>query len=208
MSFYNAIYKIFRHPVRWLWRIKAEGVENIPESGAILVCNHTALTDVLVLEAACTRQIKFMAKAELFKIPLLAQLIRALGAYPVNRGGSDVKSLKLTISLVESGDLVGIFPQGTRCPKTDPRETEVKSGVGMLAYHAKATIVPAFIDNKRGKTGIFRRNRVIFGKAIPFEDLPFEKGGKAEYPNASKYIFDSLCELKYGSRDTWEKNDG
>ena len=110
MGFYNVIYKLFSRPVRAIWRVKTEGIENVPEHGCLLVANHTAFSDVLVLEAAQKRQIRFMAKKELFKIPLLSQLIKALGAYPVDRRGADVRSLKLTFKMIGEGDLIGIFP--------------------------------------------------------------------------------------------------
>ena len=201
MGFYNVIYKLFSRPVRAIWRVKTEGIENVPEHGCLLVANHTAFSDVLVLEAAQKRQIRFMAKKELFKIPLLSQLIKALGAYPVDRGGADVRSLKLTFKMIEEGDLIGIFPPGTRHPNTDPRTTEVKSGIGMIAYHAKADILPVYIDND-GKTRSFHRNTVKIGKLIPFGELGFEKAGRAEYERAANYIFSKVCELKYGEGNT------
>lgn len=200
MSFYQTMYKLFARPVRAIWKVTSEGSENIPEEGAIVVANHTAMMDVLVLEVSCPRQIRFMAKKEIFKIPLLSSLIRALGAYPVDRGGADVKSLKLTFSMIKNGDLIGIFPQGTRVPYTDPRESEIKGGIGMIAYHAKATIVPAFIDTEKGKTTAFHKNHVIYGKPIPFEELGFEGGGRSEYQRVANLIFDKVCELKYGAK--------
>lgn len=192
------IYKLFARPVRGLWRVKREGIENIPEGGCMLICNHTAFSDVLTLEAAATRQIHFMGKAELFKIPLLRGLITALGAFPVNRGGADITSIKRTIAEINSGKIVGIFPQGTRCPKVDPRETEVKGGVGMIAYRAKCDILPVYLDGDAGKTKIFRRNRVIFGKVIPFAELEAASGGKRDYQAITEYAFSKVCELKFG----------
>ena len=91
MTFYETMYKIFAAPVKWLYRIKAVGTENIPEGGCIIAANHTAFSDVLVISAAAKRQVRYMAKAELFKTPL-KPLITALGAYPVSRGGADVGS--------------------------------------------------------------------------------------------------------------------
>ncbi len=205
MTFYETMYKIFARPVKWLYRIKTVGEENIPEGGCIIAANHTAFSDVLLISAAAKRQVRYMAKAELFKTPL-KPLITALGAYPVSRGGADVGSIKKTIALLSEGELVGIFPQGHRYGKQDPRYTEIKSGIGMIAYHAKTTVVPVFIDNKRGKTGILRRNTVIFGTPVSFEELGYTSGGKVEYMNAAKHIFRCVCELKYGKADTWEKD--
>ncbi len=198
MTFFERMYKMFQPAVFKLWRIQVSGEENIPEGGAIVASNHTAFSDVLVISASTKRQVRYMAKKELFKIPLLAQLIRGLGAYPVNRGGADVSSIKLTISMLEAGELIGIFPQGHRHGKKDPRTTEVKAGVGMIAYRSKAPIVPVFIDNARGKTGILRKNYVTFGKPIYFDELEFVSGGQTEYLNASKIIFRKVCEIKFG----------
>ncbi len=198
MTFYQWIYKIFKPAVAAIYRIEAEGVENIPEGACILASNHTGFADVLVISAASTRQVRYMAKKELFKIPLLGSLIRALGAYSVDRGGGDVGSIKKTIALVEEGELVGIFPQGHRHSGVDPRGTEIKHGIGMVAYHTKACILPVFIDNKKMHTMMFRKNHVTFGEPIAFEDLAFVSGGRTEYMNASRIIFDKVCAIKYG----------
>lgn len=197
MSFYTWFYKTFEPMVSRIYRIEAKGLENIPEGGAILASNHTSFSDVLVISAAARRQVRYMAKKELFKTPL-CPLIKALGAFPVDRGGADVKSIKTTLSLIESGELVGIFPQGHRHGGEDPRQTEIKAGVGFLAYHTKAQILPVFLENNRMKTGIFRKNTVTFGKPITFEELGFTKGGREEYMNASKTIFRHICAIKYG----------
>lgn len=198
MSFYDTMYKVFGPLVRALYRIDARGTENIPEGGIILASNHTAFSDVLIISAAANRQVRYMAKKELFRIPLLKQLITALGAYPVDRGGADVGSIKKTIAMLESGELIGIFPQGTRQGKKDPRTTEVKGGIGMIAYHTKSPVLPVFISNSRMKTAMFRKNTVTFGKVIPFEELGFEKGGAKEYSRCAETVFREVCALYYG----------
>ena len=203
MSFYRTMYAIFNPLVRLCYRLEIRGEENIPvDSGCILAANHTAFSDVLIVSAAARRQVRYMAKKELFKIPVLGALIRAMGAYPVNRGGADVASIKYTIGLIESGELIGIFPQGHRHGFEDPRETEVKGGVGLIEYHTRAMVLPVYIDNKRGKTGIFRKNIVIFGKPIAFEELDFSPGGAKGYLNASREIFRRICALKFGENTT------
>ncbi len=194
MAFYNTILNLCKMPVHLLYRLRAVGVENIPETGCILASNHTSFVDVFLISVAARRQVRYMAKKELFKIPLLGSLIASLGAYPVNRGGADVSSIKRTIQLIENGDLIGIFPQGHRFGKTDPRTTPVKGGVGMIAYHAKACVVPAFVE----KVGVFRVNTVQFGKPIPYDQLGFVNGGVKEYQSAAEKIFTRVCALQYG----------
>lgn len=198
MSFYGTMYKVFAPIVRAVYRIEAVGKENIPEGGVILASNHTAFSDVLIISAAANRQVRYMAKKELFRIPLLKQLITGLGAYPVDRGGADIGSIKRTIAMLESGELIGIFPQGTRQGRKDPRTTEVKGGIGMIAYHTKSPILPVFLASKKMKTGLFRKNTVIFGNVIPFEALGFEKGGAKEYQQCAEMIFGEVCALRYG----------
>lgn len=195
MSFYGSIYRFFGPIVRAVYRIDAHGRENIPEGGVILASNHTAVSDVLVISAAANRQVRYMAKKELFRIPLLKQLITALGAYPVDRGGADIQSIKRTISLLSEGELIGIFPQGTRHPGEDPSLTSVKGGVGMIAYHTKSPVLPVYVCNGKMKTGLFRKNTVIFGPVIDYASLSFEHGGVKEYQKAAEAIFRSVCAL-------------
>ena len=199
MSFYGTMYKLFAPLVRALYRVETVGRENIPEGGVILAANHTAFSDVLIISAAANRQVRYMAKKELFRIPLLKQLITGLGAYPVDRGGADVSSIKRTISMLESGELIGIFPQGTRQGGKDPRTTPVKGGIGMVAYHTKSPVLPVFISNNRMRTGILRKNTVTFGTVIPYESLGFEKGGAKEYSQCAEKVFAEVCALHYGN---------
>lgn len=197
-KFYRFIYKTFGAPVRAIWRITSEGAENIPEGGCILISNHTSFSDVLVLEASQTRQVFFMGKKELFKIPLLNSLIKALGAFPVNRGGADVSSIKRTISEINSGRMVGIFPQGTRCRNVDPRTTDVKGGVAMIAVRAGCPIVPAYIDGAAGRTRAFSKNHVKFGAPISVSELESAVESRRDYQGMIEYAFSKVCELKYG----------
>jgi 1-acyl-sn-glycerol-3-phosphate acyltransferase len=203
MGFYSRIYKIFAKPLRALYRIRTVGEENIPEGAAIIAANHLSFSDVLVISSAAHRQVRYMAKAELFKTPL-KPLLDALGAFPIDRSRSDVGAIRKSIKLLRDGKLVGIFPQGHRRGRKDPRTTEIKHGVGMIAFHSRASVIPVFIDNKGLKTRMFKVNTVIFGKPIKVEDLAFKGGGKAEYLVASRKIFRKICELKYGPFEDWD----
>ena len=148
-KFYRVCYKIFAAPIRLLFRVKVIGRQNEPDAGPYLVCaNHQSATDpVLICSAFRKNPVGFMAKAELFFWPL-GPLIRALGAYPVNRKAGDVGAIRTSLRLLEEGQLVGMFPQGTRHPGEDPRTTSVRGGAAMIAYHAGATVLPVFIYRK------------------------------------------------------------
>ncbi len=196
MSFYQSIYKLLARPLRAMFRVQVVGGEKLPqERGCILCANHTSMLDVLIISAGLNRQVRYMAKKELFKIPLFGKLITALGAYPINRGGADVASIRKTIRFVEEGQLVGIFPQGTRCPGVDPRKTQVKHGAGMLAYHTKCDVVPVYIQTKKNKARFFRKTRLLVGDILPYESLNFEQGGIQEYKAATEKIFAAVCAL-------------
>ena len=145
MSFYQSVYRLLARPLRAVFRVQVTGIEKLPqERGCILCANHTGNLDVLVISAGLNRQVRYMAKKELFRIPLLGSLVAALGAYPVDRGGADVASIRKTLRLLEEGELVGIFPQGTRYSGVDPKTTKLKHGAGMIAYHAKCDVVPVY----------------------------------------------------------------
>lgn len=195
-KFYKFMYAVFAPVFRFLLRPRIIGAEKLPEEGGYIICaNHTAICDVFLLALATKKQLRFMAKKELFSIPGLAQLITALGAFPIDRRGSDVKAIKKSLDMLKDGQIVCVFPQGTRHPGENPRDTEVKSGIGMISWHTKASIMPAFIKAHGNKVRLFRENQIIFGDLIPFEDLGFEKGGIAEYRAAAKTVFDKICDI-------------
>ncbi len=196
MSFYSGAKKVCSPIVKLLFRIKITGLENVPEKGGYLVCpNHTSLLDVVALAASFKRLLMFMAKKELFKFKPFGALIRKLGAFPVDRGGSDVRAIKTAISLVEQGELVNMFPQGTRRKKQAPNTTPIKSGAGMIAYHAKCGAIPVFIKSKNNHLHMFGRNEIIIGKPIEYEDFGFTEGHMKEYERASRMIFSEACRL-------------
>ncbi len=195
-DFYRRIYKIFAGLVRRIYRIEVRGAENEVMNGPLLVCaNHTAFSDVLVLSASMHRQVRYFAKAELFRIPVLGKLITALGAFPVNRGKGDVHAIKQTLALLSQGESVGVFPQGTRCPGRHPRESTAKSGVGLMTYRSGCTVQPVGIYTKKYQVHIFRKTVVTIGKPIPFEEFRMTSGTPEEYRRAANLIFDRIKEL-------------
>lgn len=195
-TFFAKIFKVF-------YNIKVVGYENIPEKDGFLVCsNHFSATDpIKICYAFKGHQVCYMAKKELFRIPVLSYLIKVLGAFPVDRSIADVGAIKHMMKLLTSGQNGGMFPQGTRHQKTDPRSTPVKNGAGMITIRTHATVVPVFIDQKNFKHRLFRRSTVIIGKPIPFEDFNYNSEAPGEKARISKQIFDAVCKVgeEYGA---------
>ncbi len=194
---YKKYYKCFAWLFKFFYNIKVVGAENIPENDGFLVCsNHFSATDPIKIAYAFRgHQVFFMAKKELFKVPVLSFLIRTLGAFPVDRSKADVGAVKHMLKLLESGESAGMFPQGTRHPNEDPRGTAVKNGAGMIAAKTGAWVVPVFIDQKNFKHRVFRRSRVTIGKPISPEELNYQHGVPGEYNRISQLIFDRICEV-------------
>lgn len=198
MSFYSAAHKGLGGLFRFIYQMKVTGQENEPVEGPVLVCaNHLSNHDVVVLGAALKRPVRYFAKAELFKIPLVGLLIKALGAFPVERGNaaSASASIKNTLHLLENGEMVGLYPQGTRYVGVDPRTTSVKGGVGMIAHHSHATVLPVLIRTKGWKIKFFQRTYVTIGKPIPFEELGMTGGRGADFMKASELVFSKITEM-------------
>lgn len=206
--FYRVLHALAGWLIRFLFRIRISGKENVPKQGGYVVCaNHVALVDVFTLGASFPRQLRFLAKSELFRIPILAPLIRSLGAVPVKRGSGDVKAIRSSVEILNQGSLFSIFPQGHRYPGVDPADTPIKNGVGLIAYRAQAGIIPVCIKMKKQKYCLFRRTEVLIGKPITVGELGLHEGGSEAYARASEIAFRELCKLGGFSRsDTSENN--
>ena len=199
----SGLYKVIKftltYPVRFLCHMKVKGAENepTPDQGTYLViANHRTWADPIYLCCALKhQQPHFMAKKELFKIPLLNILIRALGAYPVNRGGADVGAIRHTIEMLKQGVAVGMFPQGHRYNGVDPRETPVKTGAAMIAQKADVQVLPVFIKVKNNRHRFLCKKEIIVGKPISIEELNYNPEAPGEYQRIADLLFEKVCEL-------------
>lgn len=130
---------------RLFFRLEAHGLEHVPRKGPVLlVANHRSFLDPLVVGASAPRPLHFMAKVELFSVPILGAAIRRLHTLPVRRAGADPKSLRLALRILEDGNALLIFPEGTR--GKDEEFLEGKGGAGMLAVLSGAPVVPVYIE--------------------------------------------------------------
>ncbi|MEY3297403.1 MAG: 1-acyl-sn-glycerol-3-phosphate acyltransferase [Cyanobacteriota bacterium] len=126
------------------FRGRVYGAENIPQTGKLLVvANHASDFDPPFLSAAVRRPVSYMAKEELFQVPVLKQAITLYGAYPVKRGSADRSAIREALKQLEQGWAVGIFLEGTRT--ADGRIPNPKIGAAMIAAKAEATLLPVSI---------------------------------------------------------------
>jgi cytidylate kinase len=131
--------------LRTVFRLEVVGAENIPKHGGVIIApNHRSLIDHPAVGVATKRQIWFMAKSELFKNKWAAKFLRAMNSFPVNRGKPDRASLQKCLQLLDAGELVGIYPEGTRKP--DSRFEELEDGFTYIALKSGAPIVPVALS--------------------------------------------------------------
>lgn len=165
--------------VRVLWRARATGTENVPRTGPLIVaCNHKSYLDPPAMGCFCPRRISYMAKKELFEIPILGPAIAAVGAYPVDRRGSARAAIKRSLEVLQAGGTVGIFPEGTR---NRDGSVQPQTGVALLASLAGAPVVPAHIAGS-DRAASFAQIKVAFG---PPMTLP--AGRKATHDDLAKF---------------------
>jgi 1-acyl-sn-glycerol-3-phosphate acyltransferase len=159
--------------VKGLYRLRVRGLENVPEGGFVLAANHTSNFDPwpLGIPFLPDRQLRFMAKAELFN-PVLAPFLRAGGAFKVRRGEGDVEAMRTAVELVREGEIMVMFPEGTRQTKGLVKRHAARphTGAARIALTAKAPLVPAAIG---GTDRLLRLGplRVAYGPPIDLSDL-------------------------------------
>ena len=170
--------------MRLLFRLEVVSPGLVPATGPVLiVSNHVSLLDPPLVGGAAPRPLFFMAKEELFRIPLFGRLIRGLNARPVRRDGSDTRALKAALAQLQEGHALLVFPEGTRGEEGQPLR-EGKPGVGMLAVLSGAPVVPVYVSGSgaalpRGRT-LPRpaRVRVTFGPPLTFKRARTSAGAR------------------------------
>lgn len=175
------------------FKIKFIGKEHEPKDGPLVVCaNHISMADPLFLALVLKREVSFMAKAELFKNKLFGKFLRHIGVIPVKRGEADINAIKTALGVLKNGNVLGIFPEGTRNAESDEA---AKNGAAMLALKTKANILPMAIIVKDNKVKFFRRVTVVAGEVIPYDSLDYGDNNK-DYSKASSQIMDKIYEIK------------
>lgn len=154
-----------------LWPLKVRGWRNVPREGAaVIVSNHLSMIDPFVIGFATHRLVSFMAKEELFSVPFIGFIIRKIGAFPVDRSRQDAASVRTALTILRQGELLGMFPEGTR--STTGEMLELRTGAARLAARTRAQIIPAAVHNTNNalpKGRFIRPARISVTFGRPFE---------------------------------------
>ncbi len=171
-----------------VYRLKAQGLNNIPAEGPVIICaNHISLLDPPLVGTPLSRRVSYMAKAELFKIPILGAMIKNYGAFPVKRGGVGKETIRTALKLLNEGALMGIFPEGTRNNTTGMG----KKGAASLALRSGAVVVPAAII---GNYTPFKQMKIVYGEPVNL-DVYRENPSSQSVEEATECIMRSIRQL-------------
>ncbi|WP_288234848.1 1-acyl-sn-glycerol-3-phosphate acyltransferase [uncultured Prochlorococcus sp.] len=194
---YQLVSNLFVLPIyKFVFRGQLIGRENIPQKNSyIMVSNHGSLLDPPLLGHALRRNISFMAKAELFKIPLLGFIIKACGAYPVKRGIVDKNTIQTACKKLSNDNCIGIFIDGTR--QKNGRVNKPKQGAALLAFKNQKLLLPVAIVNShrliRFKFFIPLFSKIVIKVGEPVQ--PPQSSSKDDLNSVTIYLQDKINNL-------------
>lgn len=175
------------------WRFRVRGTENVPRDGGMIVAaNHISYFDPPAVGCALPRQLTYMAKSELFKIPLFGKFIASVGAYPIERGKGDIGAIKRSVALLRGGHAIAMFPEGTR---NFEGKSGAQAGAALLASLAGVPIVPAYID---GTDAVARLAPITVTFGAP---IVIERSQKATRDELAKITDEVMARIR-GLRET------
>lgn len=182
---------VIRFAMSLLFRIRIYGRENIPESGAAIVCsNHISVLDPVIMGPLIKRKVHYMAKEELFNNPFLRWYFPKMGTFPVKRGATDVMAIKTAMNILKQGNVFGIFIEGTRSRSGEARDP--KHGTALLAIKTKAPVIPVKIQ---GEFKPFSKITINIGKPIYLDNWFGKKVTNDELTQISLMIMNEIDSL-------------
>jgi 1-acyl-sn-glycerol-3-phosphate acyltransferase len=190
-----------------LFRTKLYGAEHIPAAGALLAGNHISYMDPVLLWCAGPRPVHFMAKRELWDSPIVAWGLPRLWGFPVSRGEADRQAITTATELLRAGELVGVFPEGTRQTEAGDSLGEAQGGAAFIALRAEAPIVPvAFVGTDRvwprgARFPRLARTAIYFGEPIYPSAIAPDAGRKERVEAITRVIMEGIgAELERARR--------
>ncbi len=188
MTFYSFARSVVAGVFKPWYRIEVSGLEHFPKDGGVLLCtNHIHNFDPLVVGITAPRPVHFMAKEELFKVPVLGNIVRKCNAFPVKRGKGDRESLRAGLKVLKDGNVFGLFPEGTRSKSGEIGKG--LSGAGFFALRTEADVVPCAII---GPYKTLKTLKVVYGKPIAMGEI---RAAKASAEQVTELIMSEIHKL-------------
>ena len=194
--FYRGCYRFARVLFGIFYRIEVSGKENIPENAAMVCGNHSSVLDPIFMAFAFGIEhfLHFVAKVEIFSIPILSSIVKGLGAISVNREASDVATIRNILAYLKKGEKVVIFPEGTRSLTDDA--VSAKSGAVKIAERAKVPVIPVYLPRKKR---LFGKVSMVIGRQIDLDNSG-KKRTPEEYLELASGIMDMINALNPDAR--------
>ena len=193
---------MIRTAARLLWGLPVEGAERLPRAGGLLVvANHKSYLDPALVGSIIPRQIHYLAKRELFTMPLLGRWVRSHHAIPIDRHGFDRRAITRCVELLRSGEALLVFPEGTRI--LEPYLGEPLEGVAWIAVRSGVPILPIHLRGTWARERRwFRRGgiRIRVGEPFRLPPVPGGRARRAEYPVIAEAILDAIRRLGESSK--------
>ncbi|WP_080845435.1 lysophospholipid acyltransferase family protein [Cytobacillus gottheilii] len=176
MTLYGFARSVVNAILKPIYRYEVIGREHFPKDGGVLLCaNHIDNLDPPVVGITAPRPVYFMAKEELFNVPVLGKLLPKIHAFPVKRGMSDREALRNGLKIIKEGNVLGLFPEGTRSKNGELGKG--LAGAGFFALRSSAKVVPCAII---GPYKVFGKIKVVYGEPIDIQELRDRKASAEE----------------------------
>jgi len=200
--FYRIVRAVIRLLGRLLFRVEAYGVDNVPKTGGyLLVANHASNLDPPLIAISIPRACHTLAKRELFDVPVIGWAIRRLYSHPIDRGGVDRRALKECIDVLREGNLLLLFPEGTRTANGELQNA--KAGAAMIAIQAGVPFIPVYVEGTydalpRGRSWPrLSKVRIFFGQPCDPHKIVEDVADKREaYNRLAAAMMAKIAELR------------
>lgn len=181
---YYGFYKI-------VYRIKKVNEKNIPDEGAYIICaNHVNMLDALAVVCGCKRKVRFICKESMFKNKALCWALKLADTIPLNREKNDIESMKRSLKALKNGDILGVFPEGTR--KGMEKNLKAKSGAAFFSLKTGTKVIPLGIQ---GSFKPFTKVKLVFGEPLDFPEYYGKEKDKEALEKVTNIIMDNVVML-------------
>ena len=203
---YHFFHVIVRPLFKSLFRFQVFGARNVPSTGGVLlVSNHVSYVDPVFMGAAVNRNLHYMARSMLFKPGVIERFLLSMNAFPVHLGVPDRGAIRRALQLLDDGNALHIFPEGTR--STDGTLGTAQAGVALIAHRTTAPVVPVFLDGtekvlpRGAKMMKPAKVKLSFGRPLKLDHYRRVKSSRETRAKIGEVVMSGIAELRDGLRN-------